>query len=211
VNGHFASRYRKYRQPGQHKFSLNVIDSEAAYGAQGLLVMESIRQAKKATSKRALIGQLRDFTQSIQSYSAPADLGYLRLRAKQRGDNTVRLVETMIGKMLKVSPIIYGMRNQIGLSAQPRGHQNAIDMIAGHAMASIKKGMASPYINLSYGGDLEDLEHMESIAELKYVAEQHGCRVYSSVARLSSLINLGPKNFSLSFASNDPDFVIDSK
>ncbi len=209
VNGHFTSRYRNYRNSQQQKFSLNVIDSESAYGAQGLLAMETIRLAKKARSKRELIAKLKNFTKHIQSYSAPADLGYLRQRAKQRGDSTVGLVDTMIGKMLKVSPVIYGMRNQIGLSAQPRGHQNAIDLINQHAITALKKGMASPYINVSFGGQLSELEQMESLDELKYVAEQHDCQVFSSVSRLSSLINLGPGNFSLSFACNDPSFVIE--
>lgn len=208
VSGALSSTYKDYRAEGRRNFSLSVVDSGAAYSGQGLLAMETIRLARRAKSKRELIGKIKEFTGEIQSYSAPADLGYLRKRAKQRGDNTIGFIDAVVGRVLKISPVLYGMNNEIGLSAQEKGHDRAINVMLEHGIEAIKKGLKSPYINISYGGDLSDLDKFERFAELKDIAEQYDCKVYTSVSRLSSLINLGPNNFSMALACNDPGFVI---
>lgn len=208
VKSSFGPSFRQYRSPERRNFSLTVIDSGAAYSGQGLVALETIRLARKAKTKREFISQMREFTEYVQSYSAPPDVQYLRQRAVQRGDNTVNAIQAMIGKLLKVSPVIFGMRGEIGLSAQARGHDKAVDIILKHAIATIRKGLRSPFVNISYAGPLEELDKINLFHELKKVASQYDVKVFTSVARLPSLINLGPGSFSLSIAGNDPDFLI---
>lgn len=210
VKSSFGPNIRNYRQSDRPAFSLTIIDSGTAYCGQGLFALEAIRLARKAKTKREFIAQMREFTGYVQSYSAPPDVQFLRQRAIQRGDNTVNFINGLIGKWLKISPVIFGMRGEMGLSSQARGHDNAINIILQHAIDAIRKGLKSPFINISYGGPLSDLDKLALFGELKDVALQYDVKVFTSVARLPSLINLGAKTFSLSLASNDPEFLIKS-
>lgn len=211
VNQRFASQFRRYRGEGQKAFTLSLIDSGTGFSGQSLLTLETLRQAKKMGSRRALLDYLKKFTNLIQAYTAPADLGYLRKRAKQRGDSSIGLVDTLVGKALSISPILFGMRNELGLSDSEKGHDKAVARMFNHAKAVIDKGVASPIITVSYTGPLQELEQRDSYQDFCEYAQAHKCKVFASVASLSSTISLGPGNLGLAIAGNDPDFVISKK
>ncbi len=192
----------------QHNFSMNIIDTGTAYSGQTLVALECIRLAKQRTSRRELIHDIKMLLPHLQAYSAPADIGYLRRRAVQRGDNTMSLVNTIIGKALKISPVLFGMNNEIGLSTREKGHQKAIDRIIDHAIDAIKIGLKSPVIAVSYAGSLSELEKMPKYTQLRSLAKKYRYSIFPTVSCLSNTINLGPGNFGLALAPKHADFVI---
>lgn len=208
VNQAFASQFRKHRPPDSKAFSLSLVDSGTAFSGQALLALETLRLAKHSRSRRELLKELKSFTGYIQAYSAPADLGHLRKRARQRGDNTVGLVDTLVGKALNISPILFGMRNELGLSDSEKGQEKAIARILNHATKIIQTCLASPIITVSYAGPLSDLDQIAEYTAFKRFAEENGCKLVASVASLSDTISLGPGNFGLAIAASDPTFVI---
>jgi DegV family protein with EDD domain len=196
------------QESGKDNFGLTVIDTGTAFSGQALVALETIRLARARLSRRELIHRVKDFIPFLQAYTAPADLGYLRRRAVQRGDSTVSLLNTLIGKALRISPVLFGMNNDLGLSARMKGHENAIGRIIEHAMEAIHRGLQSPLITISYAGPLDELEEQPKFYQLQQLAKEKGCKLFTSTARLSSAINLGPRNFGMALAPKDPDFVI---
>ncbi|MCW8196405.1 hypothetical protein F6455_16545 [Proteobacteria bacterium 005FR1] len=209
---HWQTVIRKLSQlrqeSGKDTFGMTVIDTGTAFSGQALVALETVRLARGRLSRRELIQRVKDFIPFLQAYTAPADLGYLRRRAVQRGDNTVSLLNTLVGKALRISPVVFGMNNDLGLSARVKGHENATKRIIEHAMEAIHRGLHSPLITVSYAGPLDELEEQPRFYELQQLAKAKGCKLFTSTARLSSAINLGPRNFGLALAPKDPAFVI---
>lgn len=205
VNMAFQSRYREYRRSDQ-TFILRTADTGTMFTGQGLMALNTIHLAKQKLARRTLLEQSRDFARHIQSYSAPADLLYIRQRGYQKGERSVSYMSALMGKTMSITPILYGGQNQTAAVGKLKGQTNAINRIIEHAINAIHAGLKSPHISIAYGGPLHELDKFERMAELKEVANEHGVEVSTSVATLSTVINMGPKNFSLAVAPNDPDY-----
>ncbi|GAB1259090.1 DegV family protein [Aurantivibrio plasticivorans] len=205
VNQGLSSRFKEFRSADAKPFQLSIIDSKTAYAGQGLLALETIRLAKKGIkSRRELLDKIKQFPSKIQAYSAAPDVSYLRHRALQRGDNTINFINSIIGKVLKITPIIYGINGEIGLAYREKGLDKAIARMMQHAIDAIQdNALSSPIVNLSYSGPLDELHQHEKYQELVRVAKQHSVNVFSSTSCISTAINLGPKSLGMALAIED--------
>lgn len=207
VNLSYSAHYRQYRK-NDTTFTLRTTDSGTMFTGQGLMALNALHLIQRRTNHRDLINQCKEFTRHIQSYSAPADLHYMRERTRQKGDRSISWLSANLGKALNISPIVYGGQNTTESVAKVKGHTNAINRIVEHAIESIEMGLQTPFVSVAYAGDLNDLNDLEKFTQLKQVAKKKNVRVATSVATLSTMINLGPGNFSLAVAPNDPTFKI---
>ncbi|MEX1034001.1 MAG: DegV family protein [Cellvibrionaceae bacterium] len=205
VNSSFAAHYREYRNSDRN-FTLRIMDSGTVFTGQGLMALNTIYLGQKGVSRRELLERSKTLARNIQSYSAPVDLHYLRERARRKGDRTIGLFSATLGKALNIAPVLYGGQNTTAAVGKVKGHKNAVDKIVGHAMQAIKKGLETPLISVGYAGPLEDLKQYGSLDELKVLAKQRNVKVITSLATLTSVINMGPGTFSLAVAPTDPKF-----
>ncbi len=207
VNMSYSAHYRKYRT-SKNTFTLRTTDSGTMFTGQGLMALNAIYLAKNNVAHRKLIDESKQFTHHIQSYSAPADLHYLRERGRQKGDRSISWLSANLGKALNISPIIYGGQNTTESVGKAKGQTNAINKIVDHAMACIDAGVKTPFISIAYAGPLKDLDDIDQLKRLRKKAKEHNVRLATSVSTLSTIINLGPGNFSLAVAPNDANFKI---
>lgn len=205
VNTTFAASYRKYRTTDKN-FTLRIMDSGTYFTGQGLMALNTIYQSQKGLSHRELLENSKRLSNHIQSYSAPADVKYLRERARKRGDRSISLLNATLGKALNISPVVFGGQNRTESVGQVKGHENAVARIAEHAIQAIERGVETPLITIAYAGPLEDLKSYSAVTELRELAQAHGVKVAVSVATLTAIINMGPRTFSLALAPADADF-----
>lgn len=205
VNTTFAASYRKYRQTDKN-FTLRIMDSGTMFTGQGLMALNTLYWSQQGVSYRELLEKSKSLTDHIQSYSAPVDLQYLRERARRKGDRTIGLLSAALGKALNISPVVFGGQNRTEAVGKVKGHANAVAQIAQHAMQAIERGLQTPLISIAYAGPLDDLKAYDSVTELREFAQAKGVKVATSIATLTSIINMGPGTFSLALAPADTEF-----
>lgn len=205
VNTSFAAHYREYRK-SENNFTLRIMDSGTMFTGQGLMALNTIHLGQQGVSRRELLERSKGLAAHIQSYSAPVDLQYLRERARRKGDRTIGLFSAAVGKALNISPVLFGGQNKTEAVGKVKGHKNAVHQIARHAMRAIDRGLQTPLISIAYAGHLDELQQYDSVSELKAYAKARDVKVVTSVASLTSTINMGPGTFSLGVAPKDPNF-----
>lgn len=205
VNTTFAASYRRYRNSDKN-FTLRIMNSGAMFTGQGLMALNTIHLGQQGVSRRELLEGSKSMADYIQSYAAPMDVHYLRERARRKGDRSIGFLSAHLGKALNICPIIYGGQDITENMGTVKGHENAVNRIAMHAMRCIEKGLRTPLISVAYAGPLEDLDRYSALQELKEMAAAHGVRIATSVHMLAPTIILGPGTFTLAVAPIDPTF-----
>lgn len=207
VNTTFAASYRRYRNTDKN-FTLRIMNSGAMFSGQGLMALNTLHLGQQGVSRRELLEKSKSMADYIQSYAAPMDLHYLRERARRKGDRSIGFLSAHLGKALNICPIIYGGQDATENMGTVKGHENAVNQLAMHAMRCIEKGLRTPLISIAYAGPLEDLERYSALQDLKGMAKEYGVRIATSVHMVTPIINLGPGAFSLAVAPSDPDFKL---
>lgn len=205
VNTTFAASYRKYRN-SEKNFTLRIMDSGTMFTGQGLMALNTLYLSQQGLPYRAVLEKSKALSEHIQSYSAPVDLHYLRERARKKGDRTIGLLSATLGKALNISPIVFGGQNRTEAVGKVKGHDKAVGKIVDHAMQAIERGLQTPLISIAYAGPLEELKAYDSLTELREYAQSQGIKIATSIATLTSIINMGPGTFSLALAPTDTDF-----
>lgn len=207
VNTTFAAQYRRYRN-NDRNFTLRIMNSGAMFTGQGLMALNTLHLAQQGVSRRELLEGSKKAADYLQSYAAPVDVHYLRERARRKGDRSIGFLSAHLGKALNICPIIYGGQDRSESIGTVKGHENAVNQIASHAMQAIKKGLYTPLISMGYAGPLEELERFSAIRDLKGMAQDYGIKVATSVQTVTATINLGPGSFTLAVAPTDKDFKL---
>lgn len=182
-------------------FKIKVVDSESLFPGQGLLVYEAVRLLKEGKLPlREVVAALEDVKADIRAYLVPESLYHLKNRASAKGDNSVGWFSYRVGNMLDIKPIIEargGITTPIG---KARGFTAGLNKLFARAEKAIERGLSINAINMSFAGDLRDIETRPEYREFIARTEQKGVVTMLSVMSTTAAINVGPGAFCLAFA-----------
>jgi DegV family protein with EDD domain len=204
VKASFAilNEYKPYRAkagvPGP--FALRVIDCQNLFAAQGVMAVEAIRMIEAGENPVKIRERLEFLAQNTHGYMLPKDLFYLRARAQKKGDRSVGLFGAMIGTALDIKPLIKGYRNETAPCAKLRHFEDGAEKFFAYVGRRVQKGLLTPTLVMSYGGELDALHALPGHADLIKLCAERQVTVLESVMSMTGGINVGDGALTLAFA-----------
>ncbi|MEN9559996.1 MAG: hypothetical protein RLZZ502_1207 [Pseudomonadota bacterium] len=187
-------------------FKMWVIDSETLFAGQGVIGAQAIAMLRQGKKAEDIVNQCSLLREHTHAFVVPQDLYYLRTRAHTKGDRSVNWLVYQLGKMLDVKPIVYANKGVSSMLTKVRGYEEGVVKVIDYASCAIHNGLLSPFVTISYAGDLRDVEAMPAYQLLKSNARQKGVQVLLSHMSMTAGLNVGAGAFSLAFAARDPVF-----
>jgi DegV family protein with EDD domain len=201
--------YKPVRQAAGHAspFQLRVIDTQNLFAGQGITAVEAVRLRDQNANPAQIRTRLEQLAENTYMYGVPRDLYYLRARARAKGDRSVGLLSAALGSALDIKPVLRGYRGVTEPAGKVKGFENAVEKVFELASAQIRKGLLTPTVCLSYGGELEEMRQLPGYQRLRGVCTDHGIEAFESVMSLTGMINVGKGGLCVGFAAEPHAFA----
>ncbi|MBB1087802.1 DegV family protein [Lysobacter sp. SG-8] len=189
-------------------FALRVIDTQNLFAAQGITAVEAIRLRDAGEGAPKIRARLENIALHTHGYMIPPDLYYLRARARKKNDRSVSLLSATLGSALDIKPVLLGYRGETRPAAKIKGFDAAVERLFKHAAREVEKGLMTPTLCLSYGGELEHMRALPGYTHLIEVCKAHNIEVFESVMSLTGMVNVGKGAVVVAFAAErTPEFT----
>ena len=184
---------------------VTVIDSQALFTGQGVLVHEAIRLLEaEQLSFSVLRKVIEQLSPRVQGYLVPDDLFYVRHRSSRKGEKSIGLLSYHFGTLLDIKPIIHFHQGESQVIDKDRGFDRALIKLFNRTREAMTAGLATPLVNCSYAGDLDTIRRKAAFVELEEYAQRHGITVLLSMMSVTGSLNVGPGAFALSYIDGPP-------
>ena len=187
-------------------FSLRVIDSQNVFAGVGVLAIEAARMRAAGETPPKIRAHLENLANNTHGYMVPPDLHYLRNRIKKRGDKSVSFFSAALGTALDIKPILTCYRGETSPVGKVKGFNAAVEKMFDFAGKRVRAGLLTPTMNLSYGGEMEEMRKLPGYERLRETCTEHNVEVFESFMGLSGLVNVGKGAMVLGFASEPHKF-----
>lgn len=206
---------KQSREPAYHRrrvqagltgpLFVTVIDSQALFTGQGVLVHEAIRlletEQRSFSVLRKVIEQL---SPRVQGYLVPDDLFYVRHRSSRKGEKSIGLLGYHLGTLLDIKPLIHFHQGESQAIDKDRGFDRTLLKLFDRTRAAMAAGLATPLVNCSYAGDLAVIRRNPLFIALENDAGRQGITVLLSMMSVTGALNVGPGAFALSYIDGPP-------
>ncbi|MDE2047820.1 MAG: DegV family protein [Betaproteobacteria bacterium] len=180
-------------------------DSQSVMSGYGVQVLDLLRMLDLAGSQAVLRQRLAQMAQSTYVYAVPCDLDFIRLRGRVTGDNSVSVLGQAAARYLGVLPVMRGHRGAFTTVAKVRGASAARDHIIRLAHRQLQRGLASPFVCLSYCGPLDEIQALDSFRALCRDAQAHAVAVTLNLMSPANAVNIGGGALSVGFIGTPHD------
>lgn len=200
--------YRELKDQGDtdRHFGMRIMNSSTLFTGQGLLALFTSDLIERGRSKQDITRLAEAFKEKIYAYALPPDVAYIRDRARKRGENSLGMLGALVAKSLDIKPIIQAKNDETSPVAKIRGFSNAANRLFSYALEQMDRGLLSPYIVVSYAGDIADLAKFERFKALVEQSKAKGINLVVCTMGLTSGLNLGPGAISLALAAEEHSF-----
>lgn len=182
-------------------FQMRVIDSQTLFAGQAITVLEGIRMIEAGIEYNPIYDRLTELAKNTFGYAVPRDVKYLRARAMKRGDRSVTWMKATLGTLLDIKPILRAYRNDTAAVGKAKGFDNAARQLLTYTADRVRKGLLAPYVNLSYGGELDKMRALPGYDVLARACEEHGVPLGETVMGLTGMVNVGEGAITVGFAA----------
>jgi DegV family protein with EDD domain len=187
-------------------FSLRVIDTQTLFAAQGITAVEAVRLVKAGEGAPKIRARLENLALHTYGFMIPRDLYYLRARARTKGDRSVGLLSAALGSALDIKPVLRGYRGETAPIGKVKGFDNAVQRLFAHAADRVRRGLMTPTMCLSYGGDLDEMRALPGYDDLRVTCLSYNVEMFESVMSLTGMVNVGKGALVVGFASEPHAF-----
>ena len=187
-------------------FALRVIDSQNVFAGVGVVAIEAARMRAAGETPPKIRAHLENIANNTHGYMVPPDLHYLRNRIKKRGDKSVSFLSAALGTALDIKPVLTCNRGETRPVGKVKGFGNAVEKMFDFAGKRVRAGLMTPTMNLSYGGELDEMRQLPGYERLRETCAEHNVEVFESFMSLSGLVNVGKGAMVVAFAGEAPKF-----
>jgi fatty acid-binding protein DegV len=191
-------------EPGRTPFRIRLYDSMSMFTGHALLVYELVKRihVDKLPINKSIreIDNMRD---QVYGYLIPNDLSYMRERRHLRkGDNNISWINFKLASALNLRPIVQLHRGATDKIDTGHGFLGALEKLFEHVKKQVRRGLTSEVIAMSYGGLLEEIKDEPIMVEFRNYCSQYKVKTMLSMMSITGAVNVGPKSFALSFATD---------
>lgn len=188
---------------GRSAFRMRVFDSTSMFTGQAVMVREAVRLLREEKlGIDELDTHLTKLAEELHAYVIPRDLYYLHTRARQKGDNSVGWMSYKLGNLLNVKPVVQCYRGETEPVFKAAGFDSALEKLFDRVREAMAIGLSTPFIAMSYGGNLDEIRAHPLYSRFVEDLESHGIEVMLSLMSTTAAVNIGPEAFSLAYAVN---------
>ncbi len=188
------------------KTSYGVIDSKTLFAGQGALAAYSLALMNKGVSGTKLRRATEAMSKNVSAFCVIRDPAYLRERARRKGDNTTGAFTALLGKALNICPIAMFEDGESYVVAKKSGFAKSVNLLCANLIPQIEKQLLSPFVVISYAGNVSEIENFDGVKKLKAVVEAKKGKVLPCVMSLAGGVNLGPGSLAVGACLNKFDF-----
>lgn len=181
-------------------FLLRVIDTKNLFSGQGIAALALADMIERGMRPAEIMPQLFKVIECTWGYFVPDDLHFLRTRAKKRGDRSVGLVSALLGTTLDIKPVVRAHMGTTEPVAKSRGREETLRKLFRFVGDRVHAGLLIPHVNISYGGDLEELRRLPGYQELADLCEAKQIRLHESMMSITGCVQVGPRGVAVAFA-----------
>ncbi|MFC7301851.1 DegV family protein [Cognatiluteimonas weifangensis] len=197
------NEYRPIRAAAGHDtpFALRVVDSQNVFAGQGVTAVEAVRLIEGGEGAPKIRARLENLALHTHAYMIAPDLHYLRARTRKRGDRSVSLFSAALGSALDIKPILHCNRGETGAVAKIKGLEAAAQRLFAFAGERVRRGLMTPTLCLSYGGDLAEMRALPGYEDLRTLCTGYNIEMFETVMGLTGMVNVGKGALVVGFAA----------
>jgi fatty acid-binding protein DegV len=192
------------KDEGRIPFRIRLYDSMSMFTGHALLVYELVKRIQgEQLALNKSIREIDNMRDQVYGYLIPNDLSYMRERRHLRkGDNNISWINFKLASALNLRPIVQLHRGATDKIDTGKGFLGAMEKLFIHVKKQVAQGLTSDVIAMSYGGLLEEIKDEPIMLEFREYCNQHKIKTMLSMMSMTGAINVGPKSFALSFATD---------
>lgn len=194
------------RQSGLFPFRLRVYNSQNMFAGQAVQALDLLSHLEKAHGSANLLVRVQELVRNTYTFLVPKDLTYLYKRARLKNENTIGLASYLVGSMLEIRPVLRCYRNESDQAVKVRTYDGALLKMFANAENQVRAGLLSPYICVSYSGDLADVPGLPGFASLKAAATEAGVTIAIAAMGMTGAVNVGAGGVCIGFVANPHEF-----
>lgn len=195
---------KKYAGKG---LQMRVQDSRTIFTGQGVLAAHTLALMDRGVEGTKLRRTIDLLSSKVHAFQVPVDVFYLRERSRKKGDNSISWLGAMVGRTLKVSPVVLAIDDKTFPVTKIRGFENAAEALFKHTLNKVNEGLLSPFVCISFAGNPGILHDLPGYSDLLIAIKQRKYQAIVSPMSLSGGVNLGPGTLSVGFAAEPHDWT----
>ncbi len=180
-------------------FALRVVDSRSMFCGTGVLAAEAARLAGSGAQPNEIRKRLDELRENIVGYMVPGDLYYIRNRGIKKGEKSVGLLSYAIGSALDIKPVILCYRGETQPIAKVRSYERAVERMFEHVARQIEKGIDTPCVCISYGGDPAMVVTLPGYDRLAAAARSRNIEILTSIMSATAAVNTGARCVAIAY------------
>lgn len=179
---------------------VRLMDSHTLFAGQGLVAAHTLGLARKGAAGNELRRKAQQVAGQTACFMVPTDIQYANDREVQHEREPLLRTERLFGSAPRDTAVIAAYDNQTFVVAEYEYHHQAVNASIKRAIRQFDRQPASPYVSLSYAGDLRELDHFDEVQRLRTLHEQRKIRLMISTMGLSGATYLGVGGISIAVA-----------
>ena len=191
---------------GLFPFRLRVYNSQNMFAGQAVQALDLLSHLDKAHGSANLLVRVQELTRNTYTFLVPRDLTYLYKRARLKNENTIGLASYLVGSLLEIRPVLRCYRNESDQAIKVRTYESAVAHMFANAEAQVRVGLLSPFICISYSGDLANVPKLPGFAALQTAADNAGVKIAIAAMGMTGAVNVGAGGVCIGFVANPHEF-----
>jgi fatty acid-binding protein DegV len=182
-------------------FTAWAIDSLNALGGVGVQLAHAVMLRNNGLLASEIAVSLNAFRHNVHTIVAPHDMTFVAHTAQHIERASIPRWKLNLTGLLHIRPLLHLNNDTAKTMRLAWGSANAIDRVFRVTEAQIKRGLATPFICMSYAGRLEDIEATAEYAALRALCHRSAITLSLAMMSITGITMLGPRALSVSFAS----------
>jgi fatty acid-binding protein DegV len=177
-----TSTLRRENPPHPTTFGMRTVDSRATSAALGLLVAETCRLIGEDMPPYDVALHIENLRDGIASFLVPADTARIDMKTRWRD---------RAAHAWGQRPILHRAAGRYAVAGRGNGVAGAIESVMRLVAAEIRRGLAVPYVVISYGGPTDEIALLPGYESLSLAAREHNVELFPAMMSASRAVSIG--------------------
>ena len=198
--------YRERREEGAREgsFALRVLDSRTVCAGEAVVVCRALQLLGEGhLGFEKVRRSLRDEAPRVTCLLVPGDSWYLRSRGLDGHGKGLGRTTYALSRIVDLTPVLELIGGRRRVLARRRGFHSACSAALVRAGDAVERGLATPTLALSFGGDPRIVREMPAYQELESRAAAARIDMQFSVMSATMGVRVGPGAFSAAWLGDD--------
>jgi fatty acid-binding protein DegV len=178
-----------------------VIDSLNALSGVGVQLAHAVMLRDNGAPASDIAVTMNAFRQNVHTLIAADDLSFIERTARNIEKVNVSSIKIKLANLLNFKPVVHLGAQSVNTVYRARGHTAAMEYAIAAAETELKRGLATPFICISYAGNLNDVESLASYKTLRGLCSRNQVSLSLSLMSMTGALQVGPRALCVSFAS----------